>query len=246
MTRLDGKVAIITGGASGMGASHVELFVKEGAKVVFTDINEEGGKSLENKIGKNVKFVKHDVSNASDWKNVVEVTNATFGPVNVLVNNAGITIPKNIEEMTEDDYKKVININQISVFLGMKSVLPTMKTISEGSIVNISSISGFVGGLGNIAYDASKFAIRGMTKTAAVEFGKYGIRVNSVHPGVIETPMTQGPEYEDAIKVLKTVIPLQRIAKPEEVSNLVLFLASDESSYSTGSEFVTDGGFIAQ
>lgn len=242
--KLEGKVAIVTGGAQGMGAAHVKRFIEEGAKVVFTDINEELGQALATELGESAKFVKQDVTNEADWTNVVEQTEAAFGTIDVLVNNAGISMSKPLLEMTENDYRKIVEINQVSVFLGMKAVVPSMTKNGKGSIVNISSMNGLVGGA--VGYTDTKFAVRGITKAAALQLGHLDIRVNSVHPGVIETPMvTQG----DAVEVIKEFakhIPMKRVAKPEEVSNLVLYLASDESSYSTGSEFVIDGGLTAQ
>lgn len=243
MERLKNKVAIITGGARGMGAAHVRLFASEGAKVVFTDLNEEEGRILEKEIGGNVKFIKQDVTDAASWEKVVEDTEKIFGQVNILVNNAGISINKPLLEITEDEYRKIVDINQVSVFLGTKAVAASMKKSGNGSIVNISSMNGLVGGA--IGYTDTKFAVRGMTKAAAIQLSPLGIRVNSVHPGVIETPMvTEGDSYE-VIKKLSKQIPIRRMAKSEEVSNLVLYLASDESSYSTGSEFVIDGGLTA-
>lgn len=243
MERLKDKVAIITGGARGMGASHVRLFIREGAKVVFTDLNEEEGKLLEEELGSNAKFIKHDVTDASGWNKVVEETEKIFGPVNILVNNAGISMNKSILEITEREYRKIVDINQVSVFLGIKAVAPSMKKTETASIVNISSMNGLVGGA--IGYTDTKFAVRGMTKAAALQLSPYGIRVNSVHPGVIETPMvTEGEAYE-VIKKFAKQIPMRRMAKPEEVSNLVLYLASDESRYSTGAEFIIDGGLTA-
>lgn len=243
MERLKNKVAIITGGARGMGASHVRLFASEGAKVVFTDLNEEEGRILEKEIGGNVKFIKQDVTDAASWEKVVEDTEKIFGQVNILVNNAGISINKPLLEITEDEYRKIVDINQVSVFLGTKAVAASMKKAGTGSIINISSMNGLVGGA--IGYTDTKFAVRGMTKAAAIQLSPLGIRVNSVHPGVIETPMvTEGDSYE-VIEKLSKQIPIRRMAKSEEVSNLVLYLASDESSYSTGSEFVIDGGLTA-
>ncbi|MGJ9458061.1 glucose 1-dehydrogenase [Oceanobacillus sp. CF4.6] len=243
MNRVEDKVVVVTGGARGMGASHVKRLITEGAKVVVTDILEEDGKKLESEIGKNILFIKHDVSNASDWENVIQKTEATFGPINVLVNNAGIDIPEiNLEDYPEETYRKVIDVNQVSVFLGMKYVVPSMKKAGGGSIVNISSLAGIVGANKKIAYTASKFAVRGMTKAAALELGEFGIRVNSVHPGFIRTPMTEALINDDLINMF----PLKKAGEPEEVTNLVLYLASDESSYSTGSEFVIDGGLGAQ
>lgn len=244
MKRLEEKVAIVTGGAQGMGAAHVKRFVEEGAKVVFTDINEEQGRMLEKELGENVKFVKQDVTNESDWQRVVEETEKAFGGIDILVNNAGISMSKPLLEMSVNDYRKIVEINQVSVFLGMKAVVPSMTKAGKGSIVNISSMNGLVGGA--VGYTDTKFAVRGMTKAAALQLGPVGIRVNSVHPGVIETPMVTQGDAVEVIKEFSKHIPIRRVAKPEEVSNLVLYLASDESSYSTGSEFVIDGGLTAQ
>lgn len=246
MGKLSNKVAIITGGSRGMGASHVRKFVEEGAKVVFTDILVDEGQALEKELGSNVKFVEHDVTNAEQWERVVTETENLFGSIDILVNNAGIAPNNPIEKTSEEEYRKVIDINQVAVFLGMKAVIPSMKKAENGSIVNISSLSGLISGPDQIAYVASKFAVRGMTKSAALELGQFGIRVNSVHPGIIETPMTMNEETKAMLAEISKTIPLQRTAKPEEVTNLVLFLASNESSYSTGAEFVIDGGLLAQ
>lgn len=243
MTRLMDKVAIVTGGARGMGESHVRRFVEEGAKVVFTDIDEEVGEKLSSELGDNTLFVKHDVTDEAGWQEVVEKTEAAFGPVNVLVNNAGISMSKSIFDMSVEDYKKIIDINQVSVFLGIKAVLPSMQKAEGGSIVNISSMNGIVGGA--VGYTDSKFAVRGLTKAAALQVGHLGIRVNSVHPGVIETPMVTEGDAVEQIKEFSKHIPMRRMAQSEEVTNMVLFLASSESSYSTGSEFIIDGGLTA-
>lgn len=242
MGKLDGKVAIITGASQGMGASHARLFVDEGAKVAITDINEEKGTALAQELGDNVIFVKQDVSNEDNWKDVVNATVDQFGSLDILVNNAGISFNKPLEAITVDDYMKIFKINQLSVFLGMKYASPAMK--NGGSIVNISSMNGLVGGA--IGYTDTKFAVREMTKAAALQLAHAGIRVNSVHPGVISTPMIHQGDSEAVIKEFAKAIPLQRVAEPEEVSKMVLFLASDDSSYSTGSEFVVDGGLTAQ
>lgn len=241
MGRLDNKIALITGASGGMGAAHAKLFIEEGAKVVLADLNEVAGKSLANKLGSNAMFVKLDVSISNDWKNAVKEVEVNFGPINILVNNAGIADPiAPIHEMDDEGYMRMIKINQYSVFLGMKYAFPSLMKTGNASIINISSVSGFIGLPGMVAYDATKFAVRGMTKTAAAEFGKYGIRVNSVHPGAIETSMVTDEERE-----ISKTIPLSRIAEPVEISKLVLFLASDDSSYSSGSEFTADGGMLA-
>lgn len=243
MGRLDGKVAIITGGANGMGETHSRLFVEEGAKVVLTDIDTEKGQALAQELGENAHFVKHDVASEEDWKQVVKETVDVFGKIDVLVNNAGVSTVLSVEHSSLDDYMKMVGINQVSCFLGMKYVIPSMKEQENGSIVNISSINGLNGGA--IGYTDTKFAVRGMTKAAAKELAQYKIRVNSVHPGIIETPMVKNSEAYDQIVQMINFVPMKRMAQPEEISNLVLFLASDESSYSTGSEFIADGGILA-
>ncbi|MGG4483612.1 glucose 1-dehydrogenase [Paenibacillus illinoisensis] len=243
MLRLEGKVAIITGGARGMGAAHVRKFVEEGAKVVFTDLLEVEGLQLQQELGSNVRFIKQDVSKASEWEQVVDKAEATFGPVNVLVNNAGIAPVGGAENVSEEVYRKAVEVNQIGVFLGMKYVTPSMRKATNGSIINISSTAGITGIQNQISYVATKFAVRGMTKAAALDLAPYGIRVNSVHPGLIKTPMML--EDPTLVEAYAKSIPLQRIANPEEVSTLVSYLASDESSYSTGAEFIVDGGVTA-
>ena len=243
MARLEEKVAIITGAARGMGAAHARRFVAEGAKVVLTDLNVEEGTALASELGENALFVEQNVTSADEWANVVAQAEKAFGPVNVLVNNAGISVSKSLLQMTEEEYRRIVDINQVSVFLGLKTVVPSMQKAGGGSIINISSINGIVGGA--IGYTDTKFAVRGMTKAAAMECSHYGIRVNSVHPGVIETPMVTQGDAVEAIKEFAKHIPLKRMAQPEEVTSLVLFLASDESSYSTGSEFIVDGGLTA-
>ena len=244
MARLQDKVIIITGAAQGMGETHVRLCLEEGAKVVLTDINSEKGDALAKELGDNALFIKHDVTNEDDWAQVVKATQEKFGQINVLVNNAGITTNKSILHTSLADYRKILEINQVSVFLGMKAVIPTMKAAKKGSIINISSINGLVGGA--IGYTDSKFAVRGMTKAAALECAPHGIRVNSIHPGVIATPMIMQGDTKDAVEAFAKTIPMRRVAQPEEVSGMVLFLASDDSSYSTGSEFIVDGGLTAQ
>ncbi|WP_054958490.1 glucose 1-dehydrogenase [Paenibacillus dakarensis] len=247
MGRLNGKVAIITGGSRGMGASHVRRFVSEGAKVVFTDILVDEGQALAAELGENVIFVQQNVASAFDWEKVVAEAEAAFGPVNVLVNNAGIGAPnKRLEETTIEEYQRVIDVNQLSVFLGMKAVLPSMRKTTNGSIVNVSSLAGMVAFMNQSSYVASKFAVRGLTKAAALEFSQYGIRVNSVHPGSVITPLTTNDLTKEMAAEVNKAIPLGRAAQPEELTNLVLYLASDESSYSTGSEFIADGGLSVQ
>lgn len=240
MERLKDKVIIITGAAQGMGKVHAEKILAEGAKVVITDINEELGQTVAKALGDQALFIKQDVSSEADWKNVVETTMSKFGRIDVLVNNAGITYNKKMSDVSLDDYMKIVNINQVSVFLGMKYVSEIMKAQKNGSIINISSMNGLVGGA--IGYTDTKFAVRGMTKAAAHELSPFNIKVNSVHPGVIHTPMLEQPGVKEAVEKFKETIPMRRVAQAEEVSNLIIFLASDEASYSTGSEFVIDGG----
>ena len=244
MTRLQDKVIIITGAAQGMGATHARLCIEAGAKVVLTDINAEKGQALAAELGNQALFIQHNVTSVDDWEQVISATQAHFGTINVLVNNAGITQSKSILETSLDDYRRILEINQVSVFLGMKAVIPSMQASKQGSIINISSINGLVGGA--IGYTDSKFAVRGMTKAAALECAPFGIRVNSVHPGVIATPMIMQGDTKTAVEAFAKSIPLKRVAQPEEVSRLVLYLASDDSSYSTGSEFIVDAGLTTQ
>lgn len=244
MARVQDKIILVTGAAQGMGETHARRLIKEGAKVVLTDLNEEKGQALANELGENALFIKQDVTSESDWERVISETEQRFGSVNVLINNAGITMSKSILDMSLAEYQRIVNINQVSIFLGMKAVIPGMKKVKSGSIINVSSINGLVGGA--IGYTDSKFAVRGMTKAAALECSPFGIRVNSVHPGVVETPMIMQGDTKAAVEAFSKHIPLRRIAKPEEVTNIILYLASDESSYSTGSEFIVDGGLTAQ
>lgn len=243
MTRLLNKIAIITGAAQGMGEVHAREFIRQGAKVVITDINAEKGQALANELGENALFVQHNVASESAWQKVIQQTEEHFGAVNILVNNAGITFAKPLLNTSLEDYQRIVDINQTSVFLGIKAVVPSMQKAGEGAIVNISSINGLVGGA--VGYTDTKFAVRGLTKAAAAECAAWNIRVNSVHPGVIETPMIMQPDTKAAVEAIAQTIPLKRIAKPQEVTNMVLFLASDESSYCTGAEFIVDGGMTA-
>lgn len=248
MARLDGKVAIITGAAQGMGAEHARRFIREGARTIFTDINEDAGRSLAEELGENSLFIRHDVSHESDWQAVVEAGEKKFGPINILVNNAGILGPGvKTADLSEADFLKVCGINLTAAFLGIKHVIPSMIRAGGGSIVNISSISGIVAiyGTPNAAYAASKFAVRGLTKQVAIEYGEHSIRANSVHPGYIRTPMMTAALDEDQIKVASGSVPIKRVGEVEDVSNLVVFLSSDESSFITGSEYIIDGGLTA-
>jgi 3alpha(or 20beta)-hydroxysteroid dehydrogenase len=247
MGRLSGKVALITGAAQGMGEAHASLFVREGAKVILTDVNRDGGERLARDLGEDALFVEHDVSRSDDWSRVVEAGEGRFGPISALVNNAGVIGPvQGMLEFSEADFLKVCAINQLGVFLGMKAVLPSMIANGGGSIVNISSIAGMLGTKesSNAAYCASKWAVRGMSKLVAAQHGRHGIRVNSVHPGYILTPMMVAATDESGGGAADA-IPLGRMAQPQEVSNVVLFLVSDEASFVSGAEHVVDGAMIA-
>ena len=251
MKRLENKVAIITGGAGGLGAAEAVLFAGEGAKVLITDINEDGLKDVSNQItasGGTVHYMKHDVTSEQDWNEVVKKAIELYGAIHILVNNAGITgnIMHSLEETSLDEFKKVVDINLISQFIGIKAVVPHMKKNKGGSIINISSIAGIVGSAKATAYTASKGAVRSFTKGAAAEFAGDNIRVNSVHPGYVDTPMTRGLQNPEEFKKMAIgITPLGREAVPDEVAFGVLYLASDESSYTTGSEMVIDGGNTA-
>lgn len=247
MGRLSGKVAVITGASQGMGEAHAKAFVAEDAKVILTDINEVAGAALAEALGDDALFVRHDVASASDWATVVAAGEARFGRINVLVNNAGIIGPvAKTADISEADFAHVCAVNQTGVFLGMQAVLPSMLALGGGSIVNISSISGMVAIVGtpNLAYAGSKFAVRGMTKQVAVEYGAHKIRANSIHPGYVKTPMMVAATDEDGGGAA-SAIPLGRFAEADEISPLVVFLASDESSFITGMEHVIDGGMTA-
>jgi len=249
MGRLDGKVALITGGARGMGKSHVRHFVAEGARVVFGDVLDDKGQYVADGLGpESCRYVHHDVTSEDDWATAVTTAIETFGQLDVLVNNAGVLRFASITDMPLADFRQILDVNAVGCWLGMKSVIEPMKAAGGGSIVNISSIEGFAGAAGLSAYSASKFAVRGMTKVAAQELGKFGIRVNSVHPGGVLTRMTIDQAttsgHVDGETFLKS-LPIPRMAEPVEISRLVAFLASDDSSYSTGSEFVADGGVLS-
>ncbi|MBM3684740.1 MAG: glucose 1-dehydrogenase [Actinobacteria bacterium] len=244
MGRLGGKVCIVTGGARGQGGAEAALFRREGAEVVITDVLEEGVQ-LAASIG--ATFVRHDVRSEEEWAEVVRQTVERHGRVDVLVNNAGIYERGKLLDTSVEQFRRIVEVNQVGVFLGMKSVAPQMMEQRSGSIVNISSIAGLLGAANAIAYGASKFAVRGMTKAAALELARHGVRVNSIHPGMIETAMIHEVtgHNDDRHDRMARGVPLGRPAEPEEVADLALYLASDESRYCTGSEFVIDGGVTA-
>lgn len=249
MGRLEGKVAIVTGAARGLGASIARMFVAEGAQVVVADVNDAGGNALVEALGANAHYAHLDVASESDWQAAVERTRRRFGNPTVLINNAAIYRLEPLQSLTLDDYMQIVRINQVGCFLGMRSVIAPMKEAGSGAIVNVSSTSGLQGQVGALAYVASKFAVRGMTKTAALELAPFGIRVNSVHPGAMATPMVaEAYGLPDAGGLEARRVPsiaLGRMARPDELARLVLYVASDEASYSTGSEFVADGGLTA-
>jgi 3alpha(or 20beta)-hydroxysteroid dehydrogenase len=241
---LDGKVAIITGGAKGMGEAHVRKFAEEGAKVVVADLDVASGNKLADELGGDALFVELDVTDTSSWEAAVQQTKAAFGTVDVLVNNAGIAGPiVGLLEVGEDLYRSIMDVNLAGTFFGMQAVLPTMVENGKGSIVNISSLAGMrYDTTVNPAYSASKFAIRGFTKQAAFEFGKHDIRVNAVMPGAIMTPLTRASLSDEAIASVSKHIPAKRFADSSEVSEAVVFLASDKASYINGVDLVVDGG----
>jgi 3alpha(or 20beta)-hydroxysteroid dehydrogenase len=246
MDRLAGKVALISGGARGQGAAEARLFAAEGAKVVLADVLDEEGAKVAAELGDAARYVHLDVTQEDQWAEAVATTVGAFGSLSVLINNAGIVRTGYLENHSLDDYRAVVEVNQVGVFLGMRAVIEAMREAGGGSIVNISSNAGLEGVEGVVGYVASKWAVRGMTKTAAIELGQYGIRVNSVHPGGVDTPMLGGEELghmEQHDPFARQ--PIARIAQPEEIAKLVLFLSSDDSSYSTGGEFAADGGRMA-
>jgi 3alpha(or 20beta)-hydroxysteroid dehydrogenase len=248
MGRLEGKVALITGAARGQGEAEARLFVAEGAQVMLGDVLDDEGEVVAKELGDRAAYRHHDVTSESEWQAIVEATVSEFGRLDVLVNNAGIFRIMPMTMTSLDEYMQVVNINQVGVFLGMKAAATPMIEQKSGSIVNISSVAGLRGGMGTTAYTASKFAVRGMTKVAAVELAPFGVRVNSVHPGIIATPMLGDLNLlaGTAFDQVMARVPVGRVAEAEDVARLVLFLASDDSAYSTGSEFVVDGGMTAQ
>jgi NAD(P)-dependent dehydrogenase (short-subunit alcohol dehydrogenase family) len=245
--RVAGKVALITGAARGMGAAHARAMAREGASVAIADIAPEAGEQLAAELrtaGAQASYHHHDVTDPAAWREVSEAVERAHGPINVLVNNAGVQMRSFGIEADDEEWATVIAVNQQGVFLGMRTVIPSMTANSGGSIINIASAAALVGLPGSLPYQASKSAVLGLTRGAAVAYGRQGIRVNAICPGLIVTSMTESASA-NAVESMKSQIPLGRDGKPEEISAAVLFLASDESSYITGVALPIDGGFVA-
>ncbi|HAA95651.1 MAG TPA: cyclopentanol dehydrogenase [Dehalococcoidia bacterium] len=248
--RLENKVALISGGARGMGAVEAKLFAQEGAKVVIGDMLAEEGRKVEaeiNEAGGECVFVPLDVADEKAWESAVNEAVSRYGKLDILVNNAGIYRASNVEDTTTNEWEQIMDVNAKGVFLGLRSVIPAMRNAGGGSIINISSVAGLVGNRRTTAYNASKGAVRLLTKSTAIQYASEGIRCNSVHPGTIETPMTEGflaDEEQRTDRMNRT--PLGRLGRPEDVAYGALYLASDESSFVTGSELVIDGGRTAE
>jgi 3alpha(or 20beta)-hydroxysteroid dehydrogenase len=241
MPRLQNKIILITGGARGQGAAEARAFVREGARVIITDVLDSQGAQLARELGQgNATFIRHDVSSETDWQKAIDAA-AALGGLHGLMNNAGIYQPATLMETDAALFERHMRINQLGVFLGMKAVVPLMERSGGGAIVNISSVAGLRGSPGAIAYSATKWAVRGMTKAAAVDLAPRNIRVNSIHPGPIDTPMLDVRTAEQNARRLEAV-PMKRRGTPEEVADLALFLLSDESRYITGAEIAIDGG----
>lgn len=244
---LSGTVALISGGARGQGEAEAELFVQKGAQVVLGDVLREEGAAVAERLGAAATFVHLDVTSSTSWHEAVATATGTYGSLTTLVNNAGIVRAGTIETMSEADFRAVVDVNQVGYFLGMQAAIPDLKRTGSGaSIVNISSTAGFQGVEGVAAYVSTKFAIRGLTRVAAIELGRFGIRANSVHPGSVDTPMVSSPEFDAVDKAaIFAGLPVPRIGAPHEVAEVVAFLASEAASYCTGAEFVVDGGALA-
>jgi 3alpha(or 20beta)-hydroxysteroid dehydrogenase len=240
MARHDDTVAIITGGARGLGEAQARRIVQDGGRVLITDVLDEPGQALATELGASAEFAHHDVTSAESWEAAVSHCESHFGLVNALSNNAGIVIHKSMMETTEEEFRRVIDVNLIGVFLGMQIVVPAMLRSGGGAIVNLSSTAGMQGYKNIISYVASKWGVRGMTKAAALELAPQGIRVNSVHPGTTQTEMTA-----DRGDASGSLIPMQRRGQPSEIASMVSFLLSDEASWVTGHEHVVDGGTLA-
>jgi NAD(P)-dependent dehydrogenase (short-subunit alcohol dehydrogenase family) len=249
--RLQGKVAIVTGAASGIGRATAEVFAQEGAKVVAADVNERDGADLARRLGENVVFRRADVAVSRDVEALVATAEQRFGGLDVLFNNAGIAVFKTIEETSEEEWDRVVAVNLRSIFLGIKHAIPAMKRRGGGSIVNTASVHGFATAAGLGAYGATKHGVIGVTKSAALELARYGIRVNAVCPGAVDTPIMRanlravGDEAEQFAKISEAE-PIGRVGQPDEIAKAVLWLASDEASFVTGAPFLIDGGLVAR
>lgn len=245
MGRLTGKVAIVTGAARGMGACTARLFVEEGAVVVLGDVLDEQGQALAQELGDNAHYLHLDVSQEADWSKAVALAES-LGSLQVLVNNAAILYAASIADTSAADYRRVVDVNQVGAFLGIRAVMEPMKRAGKGSIINISSIDGFQAKNDLSAYASTKWALRGLSKAAAIELGRFGIRVNTVHPGGVNTVMgNAAADSEESLNQFYTAHAIPRVGRPEEVARMTLFVASDEASYSTGCEFLVDGGWNA-
>ncbi len=243
MNRLDGKIALITGGARGQGAAEAELFAEAGATVIITDVLDDEGKATADRLGDAVSYRHHDVSSEEEWQETVDAIVEEHSRLDILVNNAGIFRTVALEDTSLDDWNQMLLINQTGVFLGMRTAAPVMRAQGSGSIINISSIAGLTGAAMAFAYGATKWAVRGMTKSAALDLAPHGVRVNSVHPGIIDTAMLQ--EFSGDQSLIEAQIPLGRVAQSEEVGRLVRFLASDDASYCCGQEFTVDAAMTS-
>lgn len=239
MGRLDGKVALISGGARGIGAAIARRFLDEGAAAVVGDVLDDDGAALVAELGDRVRYVHLDVTSPSGWDAAVNEAVTAYGGLSVLVNNAGIVNFGRIDEYPHEQWSRIIDVNLTGVFNGIKAAAPALAKAGASSIINVSSIAGLRGYENLAGYTASKFGVRGLTKAAALDLGRDGIRVNSVHPGVIQTPMTEGMTFDTGH------VPLHRIGQPTEIAQLAVYLASEESSFVTGAEFVVDGGETA-
>jgi len=244
MKRFENRTVIVTGGARGMGASHARGFIAEGANVVIADVVDQEGQSLADQLGDRAIFSRLDVTSEADWAATVTAAETAFGPVSVLVNNAGIVHFAPIANTTPADWSRVIDINLTGTYLGIRALASSMRKAGGGAIVNISSGAGMSGAFGLGAYVVSKWGVRGLTKTAALELARDKIRVNSIHPGATRTTMAAQPNVEAVMAASVRGLAIPRIAEPEELTRLVLFVASDEASFSTGSEFIADGGSL--